>query len=294
MRVDIVVRSGPATGRRILLRSGQIARFGRSDWADFAFNEDHAMADVQFEIRCDEQHCELVAVAKDVPTLVNNAAAARASLKSGDIVSAGRTQLLLQIEGATQAFSPGAESIQSAQPKMPADHTYKLSVHYELTAPAQALAKSFTDDSSKFEEALMSAGHLQDAVRWRAYYVPKPASVQWALACLNSEPTLLPLEEPHATAQQIATDWSAEPSEEKRLVAAAHLDQHSASGLGGMLAAAVAWSGGSLAPPGQPIVPPDERMTGQCVTTAMTMITHLARSPGSADERRKRYLSIRA
>ncbi len=120
MRVAIVVRSGPAAGRRIQLKAGQLAKFGRSNWADFAFSDDAAMADVHFEIRCDTQACHIAALAQESPTLVNQQPITQAQLNSGDVILAGQTRFALDITrrepNSSRASPSGRNRSSSARP----------------------------------------------------------------------------------------------------------------------------------------------------------------------------------
>lgn len=290
MRVAIVVRSGPAAGRRIQLKAGQLAKFGRSNWADFAFADDAAMADVHFEIRCDAQACQIAALAKESPTLVNQQAITNARLNTGDIISAGQTSFALDIQGVGSSPVASVESTTAvAAPASDPAATARLSDYFELSAAALSLAEAHPDPES-FEQLLISAERWEDAIRWRAHRLPKPKAVAWAMACANNERTHGPVKNLDEQTYQIIAAWVKDPSEQNRRQAAQQLDANGGSGVGGVLTAAVAWSGGSLAPEGVDEVPPDERLTGHCVTTALGMLSHTAGSPGPAVERLKKYL----
>ena len=55
MQVILQAIDGPAAGTRFAMRRGQIARIGRTAWADFSVPADAAMAEVHFALEYDAQ-----------------------------------------------------------------------------------------------------------------------------------------------------------------------------------------------------------------------------------------------
>ncbi len=102
----------------------------------------------------------------------------------------------------------------------------------------------------------------------------------WAVACVHAERSHGPIVSLVERDMQIAAGWAQDPSEDNRRLATQQLEANGGSGVGGVLTAAVAWSGGSLAPEDVEVVPPDERLTGHCVATVLNMLSHVAGSPG--------------
>ncbi len=293
MRVAIVVRSGPATGRRIQLKASQLARFGRSNWADFAFAEDSTMADIHFQIHCDSQACYLTGLAKDQPTFVNGQAVANVRLNSADIITAGQTQLALDIHGGSETPLTPADSAEPVAPKVDPQATARFVAYIKLSEPALELAQAHTDPET-FEKLLIERAQWSDAIRWRAHRLPKPMAVAWALACLQlaqADDNSFDVDE---AACQAAAAWSKDPSEENRSLAAQQLEVNGGKGVSGAIVAAAAWSGGSLAPPDLDVVPPDDRMTGHFTATALNMLSHLMTKPGSVTDRLKKFLNTPA
>ncbi len=277
-------------GKRLTMRAGQVARFGRSDWADFAFHDDPVMAEVQFEIYCDDQACTLVTLVSEPPTLVNGQVVGNVRLRSGDRIQAGQSELALEIEGAVASAHTELLSAAAALPLARADETAELCRFLELSALAQEMAATHTEVVT-FEHRLIEAGLLKDAIRWRAHRLPKSLAVQWALDCLDSAGAT-GLDDVQRNAVITAAKWAAEPTEEHRLASLQQLVATDTSGLGGALSGAVAWSGGSLAPEGADPIAPDERLTGHCVTIAIHMVSHMARSTQPIEERLRKYLKI--
>ncbi len=284
MRVAIVVCSGPATGRRIQLKASQLAKFGRSNWADFAFPEDSALADIHFEIQCDSTSCTIASLAKEHPTWLNKEPVTKCRLNSGDVIQAGQTQLTVEIHGGSESAVENAAAVAAVVATVDPDLTAQTSAYIELSEPALSLAKDHRDPDS-FEQRLIAEKHWEDAVRWRAHHLPKPQAVAWMLACLKD--AQVPVNQADCDA---AASWANDPSEENRCRNMERLEINGGKGLPGAVVAAAAWSGGSLAPEGIDAVPPDDRLTGHCVATALKIMSHLSHSPGSPGDRLKKYL----
>ena len=59
MRVILRAVGGPGQGVQFLVRRGQVARVGRTEWADFCVPADPAMSDVHFSVECGPKGCRL-------------------------------------------------------------------------------------------------------------------------------------------------------------------------------------------------------------------------------------------
>ncbi len=292
MRVAIIARSGTTTKRRVVLKGGQVAKFGRTDWADFAFPEDGALSDVHFAIHCGVDCAQLQSLSQEHPTMVNESPITKVNLKHCDVIRAGNSTFLIEIEGA-----PGIEQSKSGsdsatnfagEPDEQADGTLLLAQHIGLSDPAIKLASSCTA-RNRFSGMLVENQLLGEALRWNAHVLPKPACVQWACRCVESQ-----MKSEGQPAQQSAfksaVQWSNEPSDENRKEAARFAEAAKFEGIGGSLAAAAAWSDGSLAPDDLPIVSPDDRLTGRAVVVALTIATSTSGAQDLAN-RRLEFLS---
>jgi hypothetical protein len=272
MRVAILVQSGPSHGRRIVLRSEQVAKFGRTDWADFSFPEDPALADIHFAIHCTQDGCYLQALGNDRETMVNGAAVEQLILQPGDVVQAGQTRFLLQFD--PPASAPGElASLTATQPQLPPrdpDEALRFAEYIGLSPAGIGLAAK-QQPIEEFGDALLEAGLLKDALRWQAHRLPKPQAVLWAASCIEQQQTELGAAVQHASFNA-AVDWAHAPTEDNRRVVAELAEQAEWEGVGGVLAAAAAWSGGSLGPDDQPEVPPDQRLTGRCIAIALMLV----------------------
>ena len=292
MRVAILARSGSTTQRRFVLKSGQIAKFGRTDWADFPFPDDAALSDVHFAIHCGVDCAQLQSLTQEHPTLVNESPVTKVNLKNRDIIRAGNSIFKIEIEGADGAdpANPGIDSTTNiaSDPHEQADETYLLAQHIGLSEQALQLARN-CELRNRFAAVLVDNQLLDQALRWHAHVLPKPACVQWACHCVETQ-----MKSDGELAQQsafkAAVQWSGDPTDENRKEAARWAEAVQYEGIGGSLAAAAGWSDGSLAPDDLPIVSPDDRLTGRAVVVAFTIATS-ACSPPDLAKRRLEFLS---
>jgi len=118
--------------------------------------------------------------------------------------------------------------------------------------------------------ALESGGFDLEATRLIAHALPKREAVWWACMCaLHTAPPDLP--EPDRAAREAAELWVRQPSDPVRRTA---MERAQATGFGtpeAWAAVAAFWSGESMAPEGQPPVPPAPHLTGTAVTGAVAL-----------------------
>jgi Family of unknown function (DUF6931) len=130
-----------------------------------------------------------------------------------------------------------------------------------------------------------------EAGRFLAQALPKREAVWWACTCVRqgAGPTI-----PSADANALAAaeKWVAGPTEENRR--AAHAVAEAAQGMetpAGCAAMAAFWSGGSLAAPDKPAVPPAENLTGTAVTGALIQAAAL-NEPDKFTEKMRLFLNV--
>ncbi|MBV6788686.1 MULTISPECIES: DUF6931 family protein [Xanthomonas] len=156
-------------------------------------------------------------------------------------------------------------------------------VQMQLSAPACAqLSTPITPQAAV--SALLASGHGEDAIKLLARLLPKRYAVAWLCQCVRGET----LDEEDRAGAALAEKWVREPSEAHRRAAQAFAHAGDYVSLGAWLAAAVAWSGGSLAPPQQATpVPPADHLTARAVAAAITLLA--AREPAQLEARRSGY-----
>jgi hypothetical protein len=276
MLVVLQATSNGTRTRRIQLRANQIVKVGRSEWADFSFSDDSSMDEVQLEIRSTGDGCTVRSLSTECPTFVNGQEVQTAALHDGYQIRAGRTQILVRIDGerfspqATVEVPPPAEPSQEEPPTVPALVPLSLVATCaflefadEFAAPA-ANAKS----ADTFIAHLIEKKEFLSALKLRAYLLGKREAVWWGCLCIRDE-----LDESLPNVQQEAVKasamWVGEPDEPHRRAAEQHAAAAKYSGVGATLALSAFWSGGSIAPEGSPDVLPDERLTSQGVAAAL-------------------------
>lgn len=137
---------------------------------------------------------------------------------------------------------------------------------------------------------LEAAGFRSEAARLTAHALPKREAVWWACMCADAVPDVT-LKSADAEARVAAEAWVRKPTDDALRRAAWDLVQktefHSPEA---WAAVAAFWSGGSMAPEGQPVVPPAEHLTGVAVNGAVVMAAVRGRAE-RADARLGRFLA---
>lgn len=136
---------------------------------------------------------------------------------------------------------------------------------------------------------LEADGYSAEAVRLTAHALPKREAVWWACMCAASVPDpALPAVD--AFALSSAEAWVRQPADDG--VRRKAWDAAQATGFKtpeAWAAVAAFWSGGSMAPVGQPVVPPADGLTGQAVGGAV-MLAAVRGHPERASVRLGRFL----
>jgi hypothetical protein len=136
---------------------------------------------------------------------------------------------------------------------------------FPLGVEARALLR---EDMSphEFLDALIDNGELVDAVQFLAHALPRREAVWWASRAAVATVWGGPVE----AALRAAEAWVVEPVEVKRIHAQSAAEAAGYDTPAGC-AAAAAWSGGSLAPPGAPVVPPAAHLTAHGAAAAVML-----------------------
>jgi hypothetical protein len=151
----------------------------------------------------------------------------------------------------------------------------------ELAAPAA--------DARSFAESLVRAGHHVDAVRLLAHLLPRRESVLWAWACAKKSG--LPATPPTAASLAATEKWIAQPNDENRRAAMAAAQEADTATPAGAAGLAAFLSGGSLAPPPAPAVPPAEWLAAKAVA-ASVMLSAISVEPEKAGAKYSEFLMM--
>ncbi|MCI0458617.1 MAG: hypothetical protein L0Z62_16770 [Gemmataceae bacterium] len=142
---------------------------------------------------------------------------------------------------------------------------------------------------AQYLQLLMDNQQYLDAVRFLAHALPRREAVWWACLCARSSsgPNSAPAVR---AALQAAEKWVADPTEDNRRPSMAAAEAATLETPAGCAAAAAFWSGGSLAPPNLPEVPPPEGLTARGVTGAI-LLAAVFTEPEKAIEKQRTFLT---
>ena len=166
--------------------------------------------------------------------------------------------------------------------------TVTISTVAELGEEAMALLRPEMHPLD-FVALLMEKALYPDAVRFIAHALPKREAVWWGWVCARRAAGDSP--PPKIKASLDATEkWIAQPNEDNRrsaMAAAQKAELGTAAGCAGL---AAFFSGGSLAPPEAPAVPPGEFQAAKAVSGA-EIFAAVAEKPEQAPEKFKSFVA---
>src|SRR5262245_18592872 len=230
MQLTLQITAGPHAGRKVLLRSGQVARIGRTEWADFSFPQDAELADVHFAVQCQLYGAKVRKLAADKPLAVNKQEVSEADLKPGDTIQAGQSAFVVVFDGQTSpgsgkitatlntisgaAFVAGESPVPKAEAKPKEPTALEIAEHLQMSEDALKVAAT-VKTGPELVGALAAKRLFAKAVRVQAHLLPKRHAVWWGVVCV--EPVCaeqLPPQE--RTAYDAARAWVADPTEANR------------------------------------------------------------------------------
>lgn len=295
MRLTLHITAGPDSGRKIHLRQGQVAQFGRTEWADFSFPRDGEMADVHFQIDCGPQSASLRRLPPAGPVWVNEQEVSQSALQPGDRIRAGATTLTVLVDGqqiaaavAGVAAVAAAEGDAAAEPAPPPEATpLQICDELDFGDEPRAIAASAATLAA-FQQALEEQQQFTAALRLQAHRFPPRLAVWWGIQCVAPlGPEAFPPDE--QAAHEAARQWALEPDETRRRDAERAAAATKYELPGSWLAMAAFWSG-NLAPPGLDEIPPDASLSGGAVTSALMIAAYLG-DPIKAEQRMRQFLA---
>ncbi|MDM4014754.1 FHA domain-containing protein [Roseiconus lacunae] len=255
MKLIIHVVSGPARGKKIAIQNGERARFGSNAAAD-VYLADPEMAEIHFEVVFQGEEPQLQALDDTAPTLVNDKPVLKSTVVNGDQISAGQSRMSVSIPSAKEPefeADPDPESKSSPEPTPPSID--ELISTLDLDDDAVVLAGQ-SDSIEKLIDHLIEAGFYADAVKVLAAFLPIHESIRWAYRVIQSKP-IETWKSAEKSAASIVETWLNDDSEVNRQSAMSIAEELEHDGPLGFLAAAVAWSGGSMVDDSfAPVAPP--------------------------------------
>jgi hypothetical protein len=166
--------------------------------------------------------------------------------------------------------------------------TVAISTVAELGEEAMALLRPHLHPLD-FVALLMEKTLFPDAVRFIAHALPKREAVWWGWVCARRAAGENP--PPKIKAALDATErWIAQPNEDNRRLAMATAEKAELGTAAGCAGLAAFFSGGSLAPPNAPAVPPGEFLAAKAVSGAV-IFAAVAKEPEKAPEKFRSFVA---
>jgi hypothetical protein len=147
----------------------------------------------------------------------------------------------------------------------------EVCARFELRAEARPFLKPGATPRG-FLEALLEGRQFPSALSFVAHALPPREAVWWGCLCLR-QASGSELPPPDAAAVRAVAEWVLDPTEERRRATAVLAEERGIGTPAGSLATAVAWTGGSLAPPNPkiPVVPPGPWLPAKAVSGAVLL-----------------------
>lgn len=161
---------------------------------------------------------------------------------------------------------------------------------FPLGDESKALAKD-GQTPKQLIDLLAEKQQWPDAIKLLAHALPKREAVWWA--CLVARQTYGTTNVPPKIAAAIAAaeKWVSDPSENNRQATFPAAEAAELGNPAGCAAIAAFWSGGSLAPPTAPVVPPGELLTAHGVSGGIVLAA-VMNEPQKSAEKFKKFLAL--
>lgn len=255
--------------QRLMLRSGQCAHVGRSELAEFSIPNDRELAESHFVVQC-RASAIIESLGEELALVCDGESTRRIEFSdpmhqpARFIAGSTEFNLLWTPDVAIQSTRETDDDPESETG--PVDDSERIgTVAEKLKLSADAIALIQTPDvASDFVSRLIQQGCVDDALVSVAGLLPVVDAVVWASELQASSE--LP---PGALIDAVRT-WTGDVTEASRL-AVKQIVEGDATDDGRLkwIAMAVVYSGGSLAPEGQAVVPPPEHLSAIAVSSSV-------------------------
>ncbi|GEM_PF-6193066 len=270
MSIVLTAQFADYAPRRLTLRSGQRAVVGRSPWAEFCLSEDTQLAEEHFEVACSPQPC-LLATPHGVSLSLGGKPVDRLPLFNSQDQAipffAARTRFVARrVLSQTKLESPPVEAIEDAR-RLESLHRRLRQVAHEMKlAPVPEAMLLASKSEAELARQFAVQQRWSDAVRLVVRCLPLPLAIDWLrgtlLATIAMEPSV----------GELVDRWCACPERLQREAVVQCLASGKApEGPWRYLLNSIQYSGGSLAPPGQPEVVPPAQLSALALATAFQL-----------------------
>lgn len=267
--MPLLLTAHPAdnTDVRLILRVGQEARVGRSEWVELSIPEDAALAPEHFVIRCGTEAVVEVLNRQNV-LIVGEDSLDRLTLsdpgeREAEFV-AGQTAFSIRWSpDVTTVTSEVTPERQETSDKNPDDHATIAAVAkmMSLSDASTAMIRS-PDRMVDYFQRLIDASLSDDAVRFLAGALPIETAIDWVIQATDFA------ERASGALEHSILAWKASGDEMDRRKVRDQLAANCPGNVTRWMAQAVIFSGGSLGPDDQPPVPPPAHLSGVAILTA--------------------------
>ncbi len=265
--------------QRLMLRSGQCAHVGRSELAEFSVPNDRELADSHFVVQC-RASAIIESLGEELALVCDGESTSRIEFSdpmhqpARFIAGSTEFNLLWTPDVAIQSTRETDDDSESdTEPVDDSERIGMVAEKLKLSADAIALIQT-PDVASDFVSRLIQQGCVDDALVSVAGLLPVVDAVVWASELQASGE--LPSGElpsgalPSGALIDAVRTWTGDVTEESRL-AVKQIVEGDATDDGRLkwIAMAVVYSGGSLAPEGQAVVPPPEHLSAIAVSSSV-------------------------
>ncbi|TQV66928.1 hypothetical protein FKG94_26610 [Exilibacterium tricleocarpae] len=165
----------------------------------------------------------------------------------------------------------------------------ELLQHFEVAEESQPFVQADVPPLACIQ-ALAEHKCFNDAVKLIAHALPKREAVWWACLAARHGGGEAAASGDTAAALAAAENWVKEPSEANRQIAKKTGDKTGHKSAASWAATAAYWSTGSMAPDGEPAVPPPPYLYAHAVAGSVSLAAVLP-DPDQAEEKFKRYIT---
>jgi len=157
MQLVLEATAGPHQGKKIVVRGGQVATFGRTDRADYAFPRDEKMSGLHFSLECQAEECRVRDLQSANGTFVNRNRVEESAVQQSDVIQAGKSSFLVHIEAAVTKAEPIPDYLKGIVP--PGARSSGFSQDWREPAPPPQADIAQTDiESAGIQQSLPAEG----------------------------------------------------------------------------------------------------------------------------------------
>lgn len=267
--MPLLLTAHPAddTDVRLILRVGQEARVGSSEWVEMSLPNDAALSPEHFVVRCGTNALIEVLDGQNA-LIVGGDSCDRLTLsETGQCETefvAGQTAFSVRWSPDVTTVTPEAKSKQQAtSDEILDDHATiaRLAKMMSMSEASIALIQS-PDQTMDFLQRLIDSSLNDDAIRFLAGALPIRTAIGWAIDASGF------VDRASSTLGQSILAWQTSGDETDRRKTRDELPVHSPDNVTRWIAQAIIFSGGSLGPDDQPPIPPPAHLSGVAIMTA--------------------------